>query len=54
LEEALADGLVALCPAADGDGTGYELTPRGEAWLRDFPKNMLLAGQESPGCAERA
>lgn len=51
LDDALADGFVAMCPAVDGEEIGFVLTPKGEAWLREFPADMLPLGD---GCARRA
>ena len=37
IEDALADGFVERCAARAGAGQGYQVTPKGEEWLRSLP-----------------
>lgn len=52
--DALADGLVAQCGIVGEEGPAYALTPEGEAWLRDFPDEMLACYPVDRECGERA
>ncbi|MHB1260923.1 MAG: hypothetical protein ACYC2H_04325 [Thermoplasmatota archaeon] len=38
-----------MCPAADGEEIGFVVTPEGEAWLREFPADMLALYADSAG-----
>ena len=54
LDEAVADGLVALRDASHGEEPSYDLTPEGQEWLRDFPSDLLACYPCRPAFWERA
>ncbi len=46
IADALRDGLAVQCDTLCEEGPVYALTPEGEAWLRDFPDEMLACYPE--------